>query len=72
MTHAVRFPTPPRTCDQSRNDVVENFGRQILASMPRKAIVLTRGDLPGNTLRYLHYCRGVRADVTLVDQEVRW
>ncbi|CAL8290852.1 unnamed protein product [Gadus morhua 'NCC'] len=58
------------TCDQSRNDVVENFGRQILASMPRKAIVLTRGDLPGNTLRYLHYCRGVRADVTLVDQEM--
>ncbi|CAL8286647.1 unnamed protein product [Lota lota] len=57
-------------CDQSHNDVVESFGRQILASMPQRAIILTRGDLPGNTLRYLHYCQGVRADVTLVDQEM--
>lgn len=57
-------------CDQSQNGVVEDFGKQILASIPRRAIILTRGDLPGNSLRYLHYCRGVRPDVRLVDQEM--
>ncbi|XP_015262912.1 PREDICTED: transmembrane protein 260 [Gekko japonicus] len=57
-------------CDQSRNDVVDQFARNVLSSMPADAIVLLRGDLPGNSLRYLHYCEGVRLDVTLVDQEM--
>lgn len=60
-----------RECDQSRNGVVERFGRELLASVPTDSIILTRGDLPGNSLRYLHYCQGVRPDVRLVDQEVR-
>lgn len=60
----------PRECDQSRNGVVERFGRELLASIPADSIVLTRGDLPGNSLRYLHYCQDVRPDVRLVDQEV--
>ncbi|XP_077774883.1 protein O-mannosyl-transferase TMEM260 isoform X7 [Podarcis muralis] len=57
-------------CDQSRNYVVDRFARNLLSSMPPDAIVLLRGDLPGNSLRYLHYCEGVRPDVTLVDQEM--
>lgn len=61
---------PPRECDQSINSVVERFGRELLASVPPDSIILTRGDLPGNSLRYLHYCQGVRPDVHLVDQEV--
>lgn len=61
----------PRECDQSRNSVVERFGRELLASVPTDSIILTRGDLPGNSLRYLYYCQGVRPDVRLVDQEVR-
>lgn len=59
------------TCDQSTNYIVDNFARNLLSSMPMGAVVLLRGDLPGNALRYLHYCEGVRPDVTLVDQEVR-
>ncbi|KAG7466439.1 hypothetical protein MATL_G00164750 [Megalops atlanticus] len=65
----------PGECDQSRNDVVERFARGLLDSIPQNSIVLTRGDLPGNTLRYLHYCQGLRPDVSLVDQEMmtyRW
>lgn len=58
-------------CDQSRNGVVEKFGREILSSVPTDSLILTRGDLPGNSLRYLHYCLGERPDVRLVDQEVR-
>uniref|UniRef100_A0A3B4HAC3 Transmembrane protein 260 n=1 Tax=Pundamilia nyererei TaxID=303518 RepID=A0A3B4HAC3_9CICH len=57
-------------CDQSGNTVVERFGRELLASFSKDSIILTRGDLPGNSLRYLHYCQGVRPDVRLVDQEM--
>ena len=60
-----------RECDQSRNSVVERFGRELLTSVPTDSIILTRGDLPGNSLRYLYYCQDVRPDVRLVDQEVR-
>ncbi|XP_077476930.1 transmembrane protein 260 isoform X1 [Stigmatopora argus] len=59
-----------RECDQSSNSVVERFGRELLASFPKDSIILTRGDLPGNSLRYLHYCLDVRPDVRLVDQEM--
>ncbi|XP_036397385.1 transmembrane protein 260 [Megalops cyprinoides] len=59
-----------RECDQSRNDVVERFAQGLLDSIPQNSIILTRGDLPGNTLRYLHYCQGLRPDVSLVDQEM--
>ncbi|XP_064185224.1 protein O-mannosyl-transferase TMEM260 isoform X2 [Anguilla rostrata] len=59
-----------RDCDLSRSDVVERFARGVLDSVPQNSMVLTRGDLPGNTLRYLHYCQGLRPDVSLVDQEM--
>ncbi|XP_054827809.1 transmembrane protein 260 [Eublepharis macularius] len=57
-------------CDQSRNYVIDQFARNVLSSMPADAIILLRGDLPGNSLRYLHYCEGMRPDVSLVDQEM--
>ncbi|KAI1895546.1 hypothetical protein AGOR_G00107360 [Albula goreensis] len=59
-----------RECDLSHNDVVQRFGLGVLNSIPQNSIILTRGDLPGNTLRYLHYCQGMRSDVSLVDQEM--
>ncbi|XP_053836422.1 transmembrane protein 260 isoform X2 [Vidua macroura] len=58
------------TCDQSNNYVVDKFARNVLSSMPVGAVILLRGDLPGNALRYLHYCEGMRPDITLVDQEM--
>ncbi|NXF73250.1 TM260 protein, partial [Sclerurus mexicanus] len=57
-------------CDQSNNYVVDKFARNLLSSMPVGAVILLRGDLPGNALRYLHYCEGMRPDITLVDQEM--
>ncbi|KAF7704376.1 hypothetical protein HF521_021448 [Silurus meridionalis] len=59
-----------RECDQSRNDVVERFARELIFSFPESSLVLTKGDLPGNTLRYLHYCQGLRPDLSLIDQEM--
>ncbi|RXM93737.1 Transmembrane protein 260 [Acipenser ruthenus] len=59
-----------RLLDQSENFVVDRFARNILNSIPNGSIVLTRGDLPGNSLRYLHYCEGLRGDLSLVEQEM--
>lgn len=59
-----------REFDRSRNDVVERFAHELIFSFPESSLVLTRGDLPGNTLRYLHYCQGLRPDLSLIDQEV--
>ncbi|XP_053331401.1 transmembrane protein 260 [Spea bombifrons] len=59
-----------RYCDQSNNYVVDNFARNILSSLPNNTLLLLRGDLPGNSLRYLHYCEGLRPDIALVDQEM--
>ncbi|XP_020775420.2 transmembrane protein 260 isoform X1 [Boleophthalmus pectinirostris] len=59
-----------KECDLSTNSVVERFGQELLSSVPKNSIILTRGDLPGNSLRYLHYCQDVRPDVQLVDQEM--
>ncbi|XP_069909700.1 protein O-mannosyl-transferase TMEM260 isoform X4 [Oryctolagus cuniculus] len=57
-------------CDQRTNYVIDKFAKNLLASMPRDAILLLRGDLPGNSLRYMHYCEGLRPDLSLVDQEM--
>ncbi|XP_063295510.1 protein O-mannosyl-transferase TMEM260 [Pelobates fuscus] len=57
-------------CDQSSNYVVDKFARNILFSMPNNTVIMLRGDLPGNSLRYLHYCEGLRPDIALVDQEM--
>ncbi|XP_036910264.1 transmembrane protein 260 isoform X2 [Sturnira hondurensis] len=57
-------------CDQKTNYVVDKFAKNLLASMPPDAIILLRGDLPGNSLRYVHYCEGLRPDISLVDQEM--
>ncbi|KAM4854009.1 protein O-mannosyl-transferase TMEM260 [Thomomys bottae] len=57
-------------CDQRANTVVNKFARNLLDSMPPDAIILLRGDLPGNSLRYMHYCEGLRPDISLVDQEM--
>ncbi|XP_026554473.1 transmembrane protein 260 [Pseudonaja textilis] len=57
-------------CDQSNNKIVHRFAMNLLSSMPPNAIILLRGDLPGNSLRYVHHCEGIRPDITLVDQEM--
>lgn len=57
-------------CDQRTNYVISKFAKNLLSSMPHEAIILLRGDLPGNSLRYMHYCEGMRPDISLVDQEM--
>ena len=57
-------------CDQSNNYVVRDFAMSLLNSMPNNSLVLTKGDLPTNSMRYLHLCEGVRPDLSILDQEI--
>lgn len=57
-------------CNQSKNTAVVEFGMDVLKSIPHGSMVLTKGDLPSNTLRYLYLCENVRPDILLFDQEV--
>jgi hypothetical protein len=41
-----------------------------LEELPRDALVVSKGDLQWNTLRYLQVCEGKRPDVTIVDVEM--
>ena len=54
--------------DQSDNDEVEAYGRAILESLPRDALLISLGDLDTNTIRYLQLCEALRPDVRVVDR----
>lgn len=56
--------------DQSGNLVIREMGVDILNTMPKNAIILTKGDLPSNTFRYLHLCEKLRPDIQIFDQEI--
>ncbi len=59
-----------RSMDESRNRWVDTYGRAILAAAPRGALILSRGDIATNAIRYLRYVEHVRPDVAVIDQEV--
>jgi hypothetical protein len=56
--------------DHRDNRLVASFARSILEPLPRDALVVSKGDLYGNSLRYLQVCEGVRTDVHLLDVEL--
>jgi hypothetical protein len=49
---------------------IERYGRVLLDALPEGAVLLTRGDLPTNAVRYLQHGLGHRADVIHLDQEL--
>ncbi|KAI0234820.1 Transmembrane protein 260 [Lamellibrachia satsuma] len=59
-----------RACDQSENFVVHDFALRILESMPKNAVIFSKGDLPTNSLRYFHLCQNKRPDLQILDVEV--
>jgi hypothetical protein len=61
--------------DHHEDRTVRSYGAEILRAAPPGAIVLTRGDLITNTVRYLQVAERLRTDVRVVDQELlgfRW
>jgi len=58
-----------RTMDESRNRWVDTYGRAILDAAPKGALILSRGDVATNAIRYLRYGEHVRPDEDVIDQE---
>jgi hypothetical protein len=56
--------------NQRHNRTLHYYGSYLLGALPRNALFLSLGDLDTNVLRYLQQAEGVRADVTVVDQEL--
>lgn len=59
-----------RAMDRHRNTLVQSYGAEILRSLPPNALLLTRGDLTTNVVRYLQAAEGKRRDVRIVDLEI--
>ena len=56
--------------DNSQNRIVANYGRDLLQSTPPDGILLTKGDLSFNPVRYWQFCMNIRPDVIVLDQEM--
>ncbi|MGH7434089.1 MAG: protein O-mannosyl-transferase family, partial [Polyangiaceae bacterium] len=56
--------------DRHGSTLVRSYGAEILRAAPPGALLVTKGDLITNTVRYLQSVEGVRPDVKVVDQEL--
>jgi hypothetical protein len=65
-------PLPGRFVAMNRHasTLVRAYGAEILRAAPAGALLVTKGDLITNTVRYLQAVEGVRPDVRVVDQEL--
>jgi tetratricopeptide (TPR) repeat protein len=67
---AVPAATRWNTADQSDNYVAYDYGKNVLASVPRGGLLFTSGDMPTNNVTYLQWVEGHRTDVIALDQEL--
>ena len=49
---------------------VQSYGQAVLASLPRKSLLLSHTDLTWNSVRYLQACQGRRPDVTHLSSQL--
>mmetsp|Transcript_27528 Transcript_27528/g.65124 ORF Transcript_27528/g.65124 Transcript_27528/m.65124 type:complete len:530 (-) Transcript_27528:41-1630(-) len=56
--------------DQSSNDYVHNYGLMNLEKLPHNSMLIVKGDVITNSVRYLQRCEGVRLDVQHFDQSM--
>ncbi len=56
--------------DHSHDRLVADFAEAALAPLPDAALLVTKGDLYWNALRYKQVCEGVRRDVRILDVEM--
>ncbi len=74
---AVLLPLGLRAAAEDRHQVyaVRDYGRALVAPVPPRALLLTRGDLITNSSRYVLAVDGARPDVAALDVEMltrRW
>jgi len=56
--------------NQRNNRMISEFAEQILDDLPPHALVISKGDLHWNSLRYKQVCEGMRPDVRILDLEL--
>jgi hypothetical protein len=56
--------------DRAKSTLVRDYGSEILRAAPRGSLLLTKGDLITNTVRYLQLADNERPDVRVVDLEL--
>jgi hypothetical protein len=59
-----------RAQDHHRDTLVQQYGSEILRVAPQGALLVTKGDLITNSVRYLALAEHMRPDVRVVDQEL--
>jgi hypothetical protein len=59
-----------RAMDRHGSTLVRSYGAEMLRAAPPGALLLTKGDLITDTVRYLQTAEGARPDVRVVDQEL--
>lgn len=59
-----------RHMDRHDNRLVRHYADEMLRVVPRDALLVTKGDLITNTVRYLQVAESKRPDVRVVDQEL--
>jgi hypothetical protein len=52
------------------SDLIARYGRAILQPLPENAVLLVRGDLPANAIRYVQTAEKLRPDVVVLDLEL--
>jgi hypothetical protein len=67
---AVPVLTLGRSVNQRGNRFAESLGEGMLASLPPRAVLFAQGDLQHNALAYVTRVRGLRPDVSVLDQEL--
>ena len=56
--------------DRHDSELVRSYGAEILRAAPPGALLLTKGDVISNTVRYLQTVVGQRTDVSVADQSL--
>lgn len=56
--------------DNSRNDVMDRYGRALLEPLPKNAMLITSFDMQWTAARYLQTCERVRPDIILLNAPV--
>uniref|UniRef100_A0A7S4JJE5 DUF2723 domain-containing protein n=1 Tax=Guillardia theta TaxID=55529 RepID=A0A7S4JJE5_GUITH len=59
-----------RAMDQSQNRFVYRYGLMHIENLPKNAILIVKGDVITNSIRYLQRCEGFRPDVQHLDQSM--
>jgi hypothetical protein len=56
--------------DQSQNFAAYQFGKSILAGVPKNSILLLKGDTEVHTVNYLQTCEGYRKDIVAIPRDL--